>query len=88
MPSRRVDDRIRELSIRATTTPDEEVEPVLRELQGAIRDKIELVRELAAKKFLGANGSFQDRPFQDRRTTEEEERRLPHLVPSRRKIGS
>jgi hypothetical protein len=49
------------LSLKATRTPDDEVEPVLKELQAAILDKIELVRALAAEQFLGADRSSQER---------------------------
>jgi hypothetical protein len=52
VPSRRLDDRIRELCTAITRTPDAEVEPLLRELQSAIREKIEAVRKIASEQLL------------------------------------
>ena len=52
MLARRLDDRIRELSALIATTPDADLEPILKELQSAIHEKIELLRKAAAKHLI------------------------------------
>lgn len=54
MPSRRVDDRIRLLSRQLTDAPQEELPTILQKLLSAIHEKMERLRGLAAKRFLGA----------------------------------
>jgi hypothetical protein len=53
MPSRRVDDRIRLLSRQLTDAPQEELPTILQKLLSAIHEKMERLRGLAAKRFLG-----------------------------------
>jgi len=53
MPSRRVDDRIRHLSRQLTDAPPEELPTILQTLLAAIHEKMERLRGLAAKRFLG-----------------------------------
>jgi len=55
VPSRRLDDRIRELYIRATADSQENQDEVLKELQCAIREKTKRLRKLAASRLI-ANG--------------------------------
>jgi HEAT repeat protein len=52
VPSRRLDDRIRRLCSKVTSASEEEAEPLLKELQSAIREKIESVRKLAARQLI------------------------------------
>jgi len=53
MPSRRVDDRIRHLSRQITDAPQEELATILQKLLAAIHEKMERLRGLAARRFLG-----------------------------------
>jgi hypothetical protein len=64
VPSRRLDDRIRELCSRVNHLSDAEAEPVLRELQVAIAEKIKDLRQMAAEQLV----KRKDR--KERRTTE------------------
>jgi hypothetical protein len=50
--SRRLDDRIRSLCSKVTSASEDEVEPLLKELQSAIREKIESVRRLAVRQLI------------------------------------
>jgi hypothetical protein len=50
--SRRLDDRIRSLCREVTSASEDEVEPLLKELQEAIRAKIERVRKLAVRQLI------------------------------------
>jgi hypothetical protein len=52
VPSRRLDDRIRELCSKVCDLSDAEAEPVLRELQVAIGEKIKGLREMAAEQLV------------------------------------
>ena len=52
MSPRRPDDQILELSLKIASTPDEDVEPLLRELQGLIHEKIKYLRQMAADEFV------------------------------------
>jgi len=61
VPSRRLDDRIRELYVRATADSHENKEEVLKELQGAIREKTKRLRRLAASKLLENRPELQER---------------------------
>jgi hypothetical protein len=67
MPARRLDDRIRELSAKVAEasksgdTGSEEVEETLRELKAALREKIDRLRSLAARKLVYKDGSLTDR---------------------------
>jgi hypothetical protein len=56
VPSRRLDDRIRDLCSRITTAPPEHMHRLVKELQSAIHEKIEVIRKLAASKLLGGTG--------------------------------
>ena len=47
MPSRRLDDRLKDLCAKVIRTPDNEIEPVLKELQAAMRAKFERIRVMA-----------------------------------------
>jgi signal transduction histidine kinase len=51
MPSRRLDNRLRQLCSKVVHTPDNEVEPVLKELQAAIQAKFERIRVMATFQF-------------------------------------
>ena len=53
MPLRRVDDRIRHLSSRLTDATPEELPTILQTLLAAIHEKMERIRGLAVKRFLG-----------------------------------
>lgn len=53
MPSRRVDDRIRSLSVQLIDAPQEELETLLQRLLAAIHEKMERLRGLAANRLLG-----------------------------------
>ena len=46
---RRLADRIRELCDKAVSAPDDEVGPIIRELQAALREQNERLRQLAAQ---------------------------------------
>jgi len=62
VPSRRLDDRIRELCSKALTAPDSELDAILSSLQSALHDHNARLRKLAAKKLVRAeNGQPQDR---------------------------
>lgn len=60
MPSRRLDDRIRHLCTQITEASNEDLDVVLQELLGAIHEKIERLRSLAASQLL-AGKSAKDR---------------------------
>ena len=53
MPSRRVDDRIRHLSRQLTQASQEDIPVIVQNLLSAIHEKMERLRGLAAKRFLG-----------------------------------
>jgi hypothetical protein len=61
MYTRRLDDRIRCLCVRATEASNEELEAILEELLNALHEKIDRLRGLAASQFIGG------RPPKDRR---------------------
>ena len=63
MHTRRLDDRIRFLCAQITDATDGELEDVLQELLGAIHEKIERLRSLAASQLLRGKSA------RDRRTT-------------------
>ena len=62
MHTRRLDDRIRNLCAQITEATDGEQEAILQDLLGAIHEKIERLRSLAASQFLGR------KPAKERRT--------------------
>ena len=62
MHTRRLDDRIRNLCAQITEATDGELEAILQDLLGAIHEKIERLRSLAASQFLGR------KPAKERRT--------------------
>jgi hypothetical protein len=51
MPSRRLEDRIRDLCARVIAAPEDEVEPAISELKSALREHNERLRKLAAAKL-------------------------------------
>lgn len=53
MLERRLDDRIRSLSVEMVGAPKDELERILQELLSAIHEKMERLRSLAANRFLG-----------------------------------
>ena len=53
MPSRRLDDRIRNLSDQIVDAPKDELEGILQTLLAAIHQKMEHLRSLTANRFLG-----------------------------------
>jgi len=61
VPSRRLDDRIRELYSRAIADSQENKDEVLKELQGAIREKTKRLRKLAASKLIENDPELQER---------------------------
>jgi len=65
MPSRRVDDRIRHLSRQLTDAPQEELPTILQKLLSAIHEKMERLRGLAAKRFMGAPHPEERRELRD-----------------------
>ena len=56
MPSRRLDDRIRELCVRAASAPPSEAEAILEELKAALAEHTARLRKLAAKKLVHDGG--------------------------------
>ncbi|HEY3971388.1 MAG TPA: hypothetical protein VGM18_00200 [Candidatus Sulfotelmatobacter sp.] len=52
MPSRRLDDRIRDLSANVARAANGDVEGILQELLAAIHEKLERLRARAATRFL------------------------------------
>lgn len=54
-PSRRLDDRIRDLCARIGIASDDEQKLLLPQLKSAIREKIERIRKLAATKLVGGS---------------------------------
>jgi hypothetical protein len=54
VPSRRLDDRIRDLCALIVSTPKDAHESVVKDLQTAIHQKVETLRMIAAKRFFGA----------------------------------
>ena len=48
---RRLEDRIRELCGKAVSAPDDELGPIIKELQAALREHNERLRQLAAQKL-------------------------------------
>jgi hypothetical protein len=57
VPSRRLDDRINELCRQISDTPDAEVDPLLAELQAAIRKKIEMLRRMATMQLINGKSA-------------------------------
>jgi hypothetical protein len=53
MHARRLDDRIRHLCVQITEATNDDLQAVLQELLGAIHEKIERLRSLAANQLLG-----------------------------------
>jgi len=51
VPSRRLEDRIRELCTKAVDAETEDFQPVLEELKAALREHTERLRQLAVKKL-------------------------------------
>lgn len=72
MPTRRLDDRIRQLCAEIAKTPagagplSAEMEAILQELLGAIHEKTERLRSLAAKKLLPTKDKNEE-PGRERR---------------------
>jgi hypothetical protein len=72
MPTRRLDDRIRQLCAEIAKTPagsgplSQEVEATLQELLGAIHEKTERLRSLAARKLLRTKNQNEE-PGKERR---------------------
>jgi len=73
VPSRRLDDRIRDLCAKIITASEDEQEFIQKQLQAAIREKIQQLRKMAAEKLLDgrdrSNGRADDRDRRDRRET-------------------
>ena len=65
VPSRRLDDRIRELCVQVVTAPDREKGALLKELRAAISEKIGRLRKLAAGKLLGGSNGHGERRTND-----------------------
>jgi hypothetical protein len=61
MPARRLDDRIRHLCARVTEASNEELGTLLQELLGAIHEKVERLRGIAANQLLGGKPSRERR---------------------------
>jgi len=61
MPSRRLDDRIRELCAKVVAATEEEVEPAISELQAALREHTSRLRKLAVTKLTGVLSSRNNR---------------------------
>ena len=51
MPSRRLEDRIRQLCAKAVAAPESDLEPVITELKLALHEHTERLRKLAALKL-------------------------------------
>ena len=51
MPSSRLDDRIRDLCVKAVTASDSELDAIFSELNKALREHNERLRKLAAEKL-------------------------------------
>jgi len=73
VPSRRLDDRIRDLCAKIITASENEQEFIQKQLQSAIREKIQQLRKMAADKLLDgrdrSNGQAEDSDRPDRRET-------------------
>jgi len=54
VPSRRLEDRIRDLCVKAVDADTEEFQPMLEELKAALREHNERLGQLAAKKLTAA----------------------------------
>jgi hypothetical protein len=73
MPTRRLDDRIRQLCARATSAAQNEdvtqaeIENILQDLLAAVQEKVARLRQLATQKLLNTGNHAEDRP--DRRVT-------------------
>ena len=52
MPTRRLDDRIRHLSMQVAGVSNQDVEPLLQDLLAAIQEKLDRLRSRAADRFL------------------------------------
>ena len=62
MPSRRLEDRIRDLCAKAATASDDETLEVLQELRRALHEHARQLRAMAAEKLTGGTqGSGDDR---------------------------
>ena len=68
VPSRRLDDRIRELCLQVVNAPDPAKGGLLRELRAAISEKLVRLRKLAARKLLGGNHNYGERRSHDNET--------------------
>jgi hypothetical protein len=68
VPSRRLDDRIRDLCAAIVKSPKDVPESVLNDLQTAIRQKVETLRTIAAKRFSAGGTNLGDANFRDRRS--------------------
>ena len=62
VPSRRLEDRIRELCARAVTATGAELEPLISELQSALREHNSRLRTLAAAKLANLPLRFRRTP--------------------------
>jgi hypothetical protein len=62
VPSRRLEDRIRELCARALSASGAELEPLISELQAALREHNSRLRKLAADKLANFPMRFRKRP--------------------------
>ena len=56
MPSRRLEERIRELCTKAITSEDTELPNVMSELRAAMREHVENLRRTALQRFDGNHG--------------------------------
>ncbi len=61
MPSRRLDDRIRELCVGIVNASAGDKSQLLEELRSAIGEKTARLRKLAVKKLLGREGDWERR---------------------------
>jgi len=61
MPSRRLDDRIRRLSAQISEASNDELAVILPKLLGAIHEKMERLRVVAAGRFLGGRPAIERR---------------------------
>ena len=62
VPSRRLEDRIRELCARVLSASGAELEPLISELQAALREHNSRLRKLAADKLANFPMRFRTRP--------------------------
>ncbi|MBZ5684616.1 MAG: hypothetical protein LAP86_06230 [Acidobacteriia bacterium] len=61
MPSRRLDDRIRDLCAKVATSKGDDYEPSLSELKAALRGHTDRLRKMAAESLGKRAATFKDR---------------------------